>query len=126
NVSFVWNSTPVPPNAPTGLTATRASSSQINLSWNAPVNNGGSPITGYKIERSTDFGSTWYTLITNTNSIANTYSDTGLQSKYYTYRVSAINAVGVGPPSNNASAITSGGSTIEFSSDGSFSGVINA
>src|SRR3989449_5443990 len=38
----------VAPSPPTGLTATAVSSSQINLSWTAP-NNGGSPITGYKI-----------------------------------------------------------------------------
>src|SRR5438552_741230 len=54
------------PTAPTGLTATAVSSSQINLSWTAPTNNGGSAITGYKIERSTDGGTTWNTIVANT------------------------------------------------------------
>src|SRR5438128_11502593 len=45
----------VAPSPPTGLAATAVSSSQINLSWTAP-NNGGSAITGYKIERSADGG----------------------------------------------------------------------
>src|SRR2546422_2309229 len=39
---------PTPPGSPTGLTATTVSSSQINLSWTVPTNNGGSTITTYK------------------------------------------------------------------------------
>src|SRR2546425_5528966 len=94
------------PSPPTGFTTTVASSSQINLSWTAP-NNGGSPITGYKIERSADGGSTWATLIANTGSVTTTYSDTGLaHTTTYTYRVSAINSVGTGSPSSTASATT--------------------
>jgi len=89
---------PVAPQPPTGLTATGISTSQINLSWVSPSNNGGSAITGYKIERSTDTGSTWSTIVPNTGSTATTYSDTGLvASTTYTYRVSAINSVGTSP-----------------------------
>ncbi|TLX83697.1 MAG: fibronectin type III domain-containing protein, partial [Thaumarchaeota archaeon] len=66
------------PQPPTGLTATAVSTSQINLSWTAPANNGGSAITGYKIERSTDSGTTWSTIVSNTGSTATTFSDTGL------------------------------------------------
>ena len=40
----------VAPNAPTGLTAIASGTTTINLSWTAPVDNGGSVITGYKIE----------------------------------------------------------------------------
>src|SRR5438445_708177 len=94
----------VPPIAPTGLTATAVSSSQINLSWTAPTNNGGSAITGYKIERSTDGGTTWSTIVSNTGSTGTTYSDTGLvHSTTYTYRVSAINSAGTSSPSDTAS-----------------------
>src|SRR5438093_1249993 len=92
----------VAPSPPTGLTATAVSSSQINLSWTAP-NNGGSAITGYKVERSTDSGSTWSTFVANSGSTATTYSDTGLSdSTSYAYSVSAINAVGTSSPSNDA------------------------
>src|SRR2546426_948620 len=96
----------VAPSSPTGLTATAVSSSQISLSWTA-ANNGGSAITGYKIERSTDDGTTWSTLVANTGSTATTYSDTGLtHTTTYTYRVSAINSVGTGSPSSTTSATT--------------------
>lgn len=126
NISLVWNNSPVPPNAPTGLNATVASPSQVDLSWIAPAVNGGLPITGYKIERSTDFGFTWSTLVTDTNSTGTSYSDTGLQSQYYTYRVSAINAIGTGPPSKQTTANPSGGKTTEYSTNSNFTGTVNA
>src|SRR5689334_19133252 len=95
------------PFPPTGLTAITSSSSQINLSWTAPTNNGGSVIIGYKIDRSSNGGSTWTTIIANTVSTSTTYSNTGLASSTtYTYRVSAINIIGTSSPSNTASATT--------------------
>src|SRR5206468_2594946 len=94
-----------PASSSRGLPAATASSSQTNLSWTAPADNGGSAITGYKIERSTDGGTTWSTLVANTGSTATTYSDTGLaHTTTYTFRVSAINSVGTGAASNTASA----------------------
>ncbi|HEV2192886.1 MAG TPA: fibronectin type III domain-containing protein, partial [Nitrosopumilaceae archaeon] len=98
------------PQPPTGLTATALSSSQIDLSWTVPANNGGSAITGYKIERSTDAGSTWPTVINIGNTTA--YSNTGLSpSTAYAYRVSTINSVGTSQPSNTASTTTTAPST---------------
>src|SRR2546422_118877 len=95
------------PQPPTGLKATTVSPSQINLIWTAPTNNGGSAITGYQIQRSSDGGLSWPTLVSNTNSAVTTYSDTGLSPGInYGYRVSAINSVGGGAPSNSASATT--------------------
>src|SRR2546427_8647611 len=89
--------------SPTGLTATATSASQINLSWTAPFGT----ISGYAIERSTDGGSTWSAIVSNTGSTSTTYSDTGLASAtQYTYRVSAINSVGTSTPSSSASATT--------------------
>ncbi len=95
------------PQSPSNLSATAASSSQINLSWNTPSDNGGSAITGYMIERSQDNGNTWNTIVSNTGSTATTYSNTGLASSTtYTYRVSAINGIGTSSPSNTATATT--------------------
>src|SRR3989475_827983 len=97
----------VAPSPPSGLAATAVSSSQINLSWAPPTDNGGSAITGYMIERSANGGSTWSTIVSNSGSTATTYSDIGLMhGTSYTYRVSAINSVGTGSPSSTASATT--------------------
>ena len=94
------------PGAPTGLRATAISYSAINLSWTAPANNGGSAITGYKIERRT-FGNDWTTPVPTTGSTATTYSSTRLSNRTnYFHRVSAINTVGTGAVSNTAEAIT--------------------
>ena len=95
----------IPPNPPTGLSATSYSGTQINISWNTPVNNGGPPITGYKIEYSMDVGN-FTNLVSNTGSTSTSYSHTGLSTQHsYTYRVFAINSVGTSNSSNTASAI---------------------
>jgi hypothetical protein len=95
------------PAHPTGLTATAVSSSKINLSWIAPSNNGGSPIIYYNIERSTNGGTTWSTILSNIGNTT-TYFNTGLGANTtYNYRVSAVNAIGTSSPSNIAYAKTS-------------------
>jgi len=97
------------PGQVTGLTATDVGASRsynsgrIDLSWTAP-SDGGSAITGYFIERSTN-GVTYSTLVANTFTTSTTYTDTGLTSaQTYYYRVSAINAIGTGTASSAASA----------------------
>ncbi|MBI4205204.1 MAG: heparinase II/III family protein [Betaproteobacteria bacterium] len=90
------------PSVPTGLTATAASSSQINLSWNASTDNVG--VTGYYVYLNDQ------PLTTTTN---RSFSHTGLSAgTTYNYRVSAYDAV----PNHSAwtasaSATTSGGSS---------------
>ena len=95
------------PGAPTGLQATASGTTQINLSWTAPANTGGRPITGYRIEESPNGNSSWTTLEANTNSTNTTYPRTGLSGGTTRhYRVSAINSNGVGAPSNVDDATT--------------------
>ena len=93
------------PAAVTGLTAT-AGAGTIRFAWTAPAVNGGSPITGYKVDYSTDANFT-----ANVTSIvvgnATSYSPTGLapETTYYG-KVSAVNAVGVGAAATAVSAST--------------------
>jgi titin len=99
------------PNSPTGLTATASSPIQIDLTWNAPSNDGGSPITGYKIDVKTGTGE-YVTLKDNTGSTSRTYSHPDrVTGTIYTYKVYAINSVGTSGPSNEASATPTASST---------------
>ena len=100
----------VVPGAPTGLTAAvAAGKAQVVLSWIAPTDTGGAPITGYKIEASDDGNNPWTEVYTTTGD-ATGYTDEGADSNgpmfevgtTRHYRVSAINSVGTGPPSNVA------------------------
>ena len=98
------------PGAPTGLTATADGETEIDLSWAAPASNGGSAITGYKIEVSSDGGTNWTDRVANTGNANTTYSHTGLAGGTMRhYRVSAINTNGTGDPSNVANATTASG-----------------
>jgi len=87
----------LPPAAPTGLTATPTSATQINLAWT----DASSDETGFEIERATAAGGPW-TLLTTTAANATSYNDTGLTTgTTYYYRVRATNA---GVDSANATA----------------------
>jgi chitodextrinase len=96
-----------PPTAPSNLTATAASASQINLSWTASMDNVG--VTGYYVQRCSGSGCTNFTQIANPSGTTTTYSDTGLAgSTTYNYRVQATDAAGnLSAFSNTATATTS-------------------
>src|SRR5947199_6255592 len=90
-----------PPGAPQGLGAT-AGDATVTLTWSAPSSNGGSPITNYRIYRSTTGGGE--TLQATIGNVL-TYSDTSVTNGVtYYYQVSAVSNVGEGPRSNEASA----------------------
>jgi titin len=92
------------PDAPTSLAATGANASVL-LSWIAPLNTNGSPVSGYRVERSTDGGNTWIVAIANTgNSGTNVVVNNVTNGVSYSFRVSAINAAGAGGVSNTAAA----------------------
>ena len=95
------------PSAPSDLNARAVGDNRINLTWDAPSSNGGSVITGYKIEVSNNGRTNWTTRVANTGSSNRTHSHTGLSAgDIRHYRVSAINASGTGPHSNVDSATT--------------------
>jgi hypothetical protein len=80
------------PTQPLSLVAT-ASDVDVTLTWNAPADDGGDPVTGYLIQRSNN-GTTWTTIVANTNSTTRVYNDNNLAPGFtYYYRVAAINLV---------------------------------
>src|SRR6185503_9779601 len=98
-----------PPTAPTGLTATAASTSQINLSWTASTDNVG--VTGYRLERCQGASCTNFAQIATP--AGTTFNDTGrTASTAYRYRVRAVDAaVNLSGYSNIASATTQAADT---------------
>ena len=109
NVEMLNNSDadPVNPDPPTGLSAAANGKAGINLNWTAPVDTGGRPITGYKIEASTDGSTNWFTVKADTGNSNTRYSDGGLNpSSTRHYRVSTITSIGTSSASGTANATT--------------------
>ena len=82
---------------------------QVTLTWGEPDDNG-SPIIGYKIEQQEPHNPIdpgFSDVITNTGNTNPFFVITGLNpSTTYNFKVSAINTIGVGPPSNERGGTT--------------------
>ena len=95
-----------PPAAPSNLTATGVSSTQINLAWTDNADNE----TGFKIERCKNpknGACTNFAQVATVGANVTTFSNTGLnKNSSYRYRVRAANAAGDSAYSNIAQAST--------------------
>ncbi len=99
-----WTFTQLPgtvPAAPSGLSATAASSTQIDLAWTGTASGN----AGFVVERRKS-GANW-SYVANVPPGTFTYDDTGLSAhtRYY-YIVRATKAIGDSAPSNQAAATT--------------------
>ncbi|MGD0084895.1 MAG: fibronectin type III domain-containing protein [Acidimicrobiales bacterium] len=95
------------PGAPGSLKAAPGNA-KITISWTTPTSNGGSAITGYDVYEGTKSAGEGSKPV-NTSPLSSTtrsYTRTGLKNgtRYY-FTVKAINAVGIGAASNQASTI---------------------
>lgn len=108
--SAVTPTSPVPPGAPTSLTAT-AGNAQVSLAWTAPASPGSSAITGYTVEYTPSGGSPQ---TVSTGSTGTSYTLTGLvNGTAYTVRVAAVNAdAGTGTYTAGSSSVTPGSSAV--------------
>ena len=85
------------PTAPTtpATVISGAASTSITFTWGLVSSDGGQPVTGYRIQRSTD-NVNFTTIISNTGSTSRIFIDTNLTlGVTYFYRVAAINAVAI-------------------------------
>src|SRR5262249_18289100 len=94
----------LPPAAPSGLTATAVTSSQIDLTWTDNSANTNSE-SGTTIEMSTNGGP--FTPVGTGNAEATSFAVSGLQAgTSYTFRVAAFTSIGTSAYSNVASGAT--------------------
>ena len=90
------------PSSPRDLSVTECSKDYVDLSWQCPDTDGGSPVVQYIIEKQdvtrAGAGSMW--MICGTVSASQLSVRVGklLQGNSYLFRVSAENRVGTGPP----------------------------
>ena len=89
----------VTPGSPKSLEVSHIKKDSMVLTWEAPSEDGGSPITGYIIEKHDKEGVRW--IRCNRQTVTDvTFKVTGLlESHNYEFRVAAENSVGVGEPS---------------------------
>ena len=98
----IARTTPIPPAAPNGLSATALSRSSIRLAWT----DGSQNETRYVIERSLGAGRP-FKAVAQVGANVVTFTDSGLKPRTtYVYRVLACNDLGCSVPSNQASATT--------------------
>ncbi|NBX81580.1 BspA family leucine-rich repeat surface protein, partial [bacterium] len=95
----------VAPGAPTAVSGT-AGTSQISLNWTAPSDTGGSAITDYVVQYSSNGGSNW-TPFADGTSTNTTATVTGLTNGTpYIFQVAAVNAAGTSSYSASSASVT--------------------
>lgn len=92
------------PGAPEKLTVAETSKSSIKLTWAVPGSDGGTPVTGYQIERCLADSTRWIRVGRSTET---SYADKEVvEDTTYLYRVIAENKVGPGPPCEPTQPVT--------------------
>ena len=86
------------PGAPSAPIVTDIFSVSCALTWSPPDSDGGTPITGYYVERNTNRAGRWIRITRDPVTEKCGHQVTELiQDNEYQFRVTAMNAVGLGP-----------------------------
>ena len=92
------SSFPDPPGPPESPEIVETFGDHITLTWQPPAFDGGSPVTGYYVERCVSTSTRWLKVTKEAISEL-TFSDTEvIEDNEYSYRIMAENKVGVGAP----------------------------
>lgn len=116
------------PGAPTAVLTT-VGNGFLTVRWTAPADAGGSAITDYRVQYSSDDGATWTTFSDGTSTATQTNVTPLTNGTSYIFRVAAFSAVGmglysspssattpVGPPGAPTAPLVTGGNTQMFAS----------
>ncbi|NDA77788.1 MAG: fibronectin type III domain-containing protein, partial [Actinobacteria bacterium] len=96
------------PSAPINLQAT-SGTNEVTLAWSPPSSTGGANLIGYRIERSTNGGASWTTVVANTGTTATAFTVGNLTAgAVQTFRVAAVTTGGYGTFSSNVNATAAG------------------
>lgn len=90
------------PKPPTDVTASDMDSVSLTLSWKPPSYNGGTPITGYYVERRTGFNPRWVAVNRSAVHITRMEVSDLTKGREYSFRVIAENEAGLSQPSELA------------------------
>ncbi|KAF6733011.1 Titin, partial [Oryzias melastigma] len=85
------------PSAPKDFKVLEVTRQHVHLSWEAPEHDGGSPLTGYQVEKRDVSRKTWVKVITGIQDLEYTVTDV-VEGKEYLFRVTACNKCGPGEP----------------------------
>ena len=88
----------VPPGSPTNLRITKVGPDFVTLEWKPPLEDGGSKVTGYRLEFCDEKSDEWVK-VTDLKQYDTSYKVTNLKDGVgYLFAVSAQNAAGYGEP----------------------------
>ena len=96
--SFIARNASDVPEAPGRPSAYDWDRTFIDLTWNKPLNDGGSPIEGYIIQVKPKGMSSWRECTTISRDINKGRADELTEGEYYQFRIIAFNAAGQSPP----------------------------
>lgn len=88
-----------PPDAPLNPEIKEIFSNHCLLSWQPPSNDGGSPVTGYYVERCMATSARWMPVNKEPITTLETTINDLIEDNEYEFRVCAENKIGRGPPS---------------------------
>ncbi len=97
------------PSEPVNLGFDTNGISEITVDWDQPLNDFGSPVTGYRIDQAQGVGGTFFTVIADTGNNIEPLEELFvglLQQTTYIYRIAGFNSFGLGDFSGNLTAGT--------------------
>jgi hypothetical protein len=94
--------------APRGLSSNNLGTNTVSLGWALPDSNGGSEITDYQVEVTSNGANSWTVIPHNASNSLGFNVTNLLPGRTYQFRVSAVTAAGVGAASNVITVTTLG------------------
>ena len=99
--SVEFTTDPVEPDAPRNVEITGFGDGELTVAWDAPLGNGGSTITGYKVQWKEETTPNWDSPSEESDDASPYTIENMTNGTRYDVRVLAVNDVGDGPPSGD-------------------------